>query len=605
MPRGSRTRDEGRHDRDQDREAQDGQLDAVGGAEADRAGRHQVGQDGGAEQGCEQRAERETGDGERRALDELTRHDACARRAERGSQGGRSSAGQGACEREVRNVQAGEKQAEPRGHAEDEERLAHSSLEAGLAAAAGAELERGREVALHLPLGDAGPAFPLDVGADVAVEPRLELHPGAGRVEAGGQAGEDVERALATIVGCGPRHDLGHHRERHEDVGGVAPIGTAKPGRGDPDDRHRVVVDADPGPEHRRVGAEATSPIVVRESDLRMGALRLVVALVEETADLRPKAKRGEVGAADELRLDELRLVVREEERLRLRAREEVDEHVLVGAQIAKERVRQEAARTDAASDEVTVPVELYDAFGLVDRELAHEGLVREREDRGARSDSERQRDDDDERRHRRAAHLSEREADVTRQVLEPHEAGGLVEALLARGDVPEAATGAGEGLGRLDALFDQLIRLEANVGLDLVAEVRVAAPCLAGTHLAGRSVGVQHPAHRLDQAAPVACLSGELLATARGELVEARAAVVVADAPGGFDVSLGLEPLERGVERAVIDEQDLVRGRLDGPRDALTVLPAEQQRAKDQDVEGALEEGDAVRLVPLGRHST
>ena len=54
-----------------------------------------------------------------------------------------------------------------------------------------------------------------------------------------------------------------------------------------------------------------------------------------------------------------------------------------------------------------------------------------------------------------------------------------------------------------------------------------------------------------------------------------------------------------------MIDQQRVFGLLLDGARDALAVLRAEDQHAKDQEVERALEQRDAVRLGRSGRHST
>ena len=50
-----------------------------------------------------------------------------------------------------------------------------------------------------------------------------------------------------------------------------------------------------------------------------------------------------------------------------------------------------------------------------------------------------------------------------------------------------------------------------------------------------------------------------------------------------------------------MVDEERVAGLLLDGARNSLAVLGAEQQRAEDQQVERALEEGDAVVLVSSG----
>ncbi len=94
-----------------------------------------------------------------------------------------------------------------------------------------------------------------------------------------------------------------------------------------------------------------------------------------------------------------------------------------------------------------------------------------------------------------------------------------------------------------------------------------------------------------------------ELLSSDFRQHVVTRTPVVFAHAPGGADPFLGFQTLERRVERTVVDEKHVV-GRLpDGAGNALPVLFTEQERPKDQDVEGTLEQGDTI--VGLGCEGT
>src|SRR5262249_27092061 len=102
-------------------------------------------------------------------------------------------------------------------------------------------------------------------------------------------------------------------------------------------------------------------------------------------------------------------------------------------------------------------------------------------------------------------------------------------------------------------------------------------------------------------QAVPATGLPDELVAAGTGQRVKACAPVVRGDAPLGRDPLEGFEPLQRGVERAVVDQQLAAGRRLDRVRDALAGLRAEEQRAEDEHVERALQQRD---LVAVGRAS-
>jgi len=107
----------------------------------------------------------------------------------------------------------------------------------------------------------------------------------------------------------------------------------------------------------------------------------------------------------------------------------------------------------------------------------------------------------------------------------------------------------------------------------------------------ASAELGAKDERDGLGQTPPFAGLFRELLAAAGGELVEARAAIVVGDAPFGAQPSRGLEALESGVERAVVDEQCALRRALNGERDPVAVMSTKRQRSQDEEVECSLKE--------------
>src|SRR6185437_13680313 len=84
----------------------------------------------------------------------------------------------------------------------------------------------------------------------------------------------------------------------------------------------------------------------------------------------------------------------------------------------------------------------------------------------------------------------------------------------------------------------------------------------------AGRSAGGQNPFDGGHIAAPRLGLRAERSPALRGEPVVAGAAVVLRRAPFGADPPLELEPLERGVERPLVDVEHAARELLDALAD-------------------------------------
>ena len=79
-------------------------------------------------------------------------------------------------------------------------------------------------------------------------------------------------------------------------------------------------------------------------------------------------------------------------------------------------------------------------------------------------------------------------------------------------------------------------------------------------------------------------------------EPVVLRPAAQLRDGPLGFDPALVLEAMERRVERALVDLQDVLGDLLDALRDRPAVQRAGLQRPEDEQVEGARKKvGDRV----------
>ena len=115
----------------------------------------------------------------------------------------------------------------------------------------------------------------------------------------------------------------------------------------------------------------------------------------------------------------------------------------------------------------------------------------------------------------------------------------------------------------------------------------------------------MQNQSHRSRQPLPFGGLFYELLASLSSQRIEARLTVILANAPLGADPLLVFKALESKIERTMINEKDLFRLTLYGARYALPVTRAEHEGFENEQVERALQEGDAIVGIVLGRHPT
>ena len=119
-------------------------------------------------------------------------------------------------------------------------------------------------------------------------------------------------------------------------------------------------------------------------------------------------------------------------------------------------------------------------------------------------------------------------------------------------------------------------------------------------------SLRSEHPHDRGGDAPPLAFLANELASALARQRVEPRLAVVLRRSPVRLDELTLFQPLQRRIERPVIDDQDVVGLVLNRARDGLSVLRAEDERAQDQQVERALQVRGVLAVGPLSdRHST
>jgi hypothetical protein len=105
------------------------------------------------------------------------------------------------------------------------------------------------------------------------------------------------------------------------------------------------------------------------------------------------------------------------------------------------------------------------------------------------------------------------------------------------------------------------------------------------------RPMAAGHPA-------PPAGFVSQMLAPLGCEGVEPGLAIIRRDAPFGFDPPLRFHALQCRIQRAMVHQESLVGIRLDRARDSLSVLRPEDEDAKDQEVEGALQQGEAALFI-------
>src|SRR6185295_15713056 len=100
-----------------------------------------------------------------------------------------------------------------------------------------------------------------------------------------------------------------------------------------------------------------------------------------------------------------------------------------------------------------------------------------------------------------------------------------------------------------------------------------------------------EKPGHQRHGRFPALCLFVNLLAAARGELVELRLAVALRDAPARLDAAPVLEAKEGWIQRALIQVEQALRHLLDPFRQAKPVLRTHRvQRPEHHEIERALE---------------
>src|SRR5260221_410039 len=101
----------------------------------------------------------------------------------------------------------------------------------------------------------------------------------------------------------------------------------------------------------------------------------------------------------------------------------------------------------------------------------------------------------------------------------------------------------------------------------------------------------IEYAADRGDQAIELLTLGSELFAAGRSQRVKARAAIVFRRAPFALHPAFEQQALQRGIQRALADLQDVFGEHAQALRDAVAMLLAAGERLQDQQVERAGQE--------------
>ena len=200
-------------------------------------------------------------------------------------------------------------------------------------------------------------------------------------------------------------------------------------------------------------------------------------------------------------------------------------------------------------------------------------------------------------------------ERDVAPQGLGAREADGGADVLADAVGRTEAQPRLARGLRLAGAVAARGLRAHLEVMAQLLLEVAVELrPAEEQDETApergrpGAHAVSMHARDRRGEGAPAPLLGLEPPPAAHGEAVEARTAVVLREAPLRAHLPRDLEASQRGVERALLDAQHLLRGALDVLRDPPPVVLAAVERPQDQHVERALHQLAGEPLSPLAR---
>src|SRR5688500_2990821 len=117
------------------------------------------------------------------------------------------------------------------------------------------------------------------------------------------------------------------------------------------------------------------------------------------------------------------------------------------------------------------------------------------------------------------------------------------------------------------------------------------------------RSGRIHDSTDGVDEPGPAVLLAYELLLTGRGQLVIPRPLVGLAQAPFRLQPATLHQTMQRRIERAGLDLQQIIRLRADRLTNAVAMVRSPLQGSKNEHVEGSLEELQ-VLVVSVFGHS-
>ena len=242
------------------------------------------------------------------------------------------------------------------------------------------------------------------------------------------------------------------------------------------------------------------------------------------------------------------------------------------------------------------------EAVGFGVRKPLDENAVDDAEDGAVGADAEGQRQRDDDGEGGIGPQLPEGIAEILQGVLDETGASGFAAVFADLLVAAEGETGAaarfGFGKAGLPELLDFVVEVKAELVVELAfdgAAAKESAQAITQIIPHGDASGAfENLGDGGGELVPAFGLGFELLSAAASELVVFGAAVVVGGAPFGLDPATALEAVKGGIERTLLDAEDVARYLLDALGDGPAVLRAEGKSLEDEQVEGALRKVDA-----------
>ncbi len=237
----------------------------------------------------------------------------------------------------------------------------------------------------------------------------------------------------------------------------------------------------------------------------------------------------------------------------------------------------------------------------------AKEEQAVQREHRSNQPKAEGDRGDDGERGEGSAAERAERVEDVARQVIDETGASRVATLVGGKRHRAEARDRPGASVDGTQAGGDVLLCLAFDMERELLVELAFDAAAepptreSAGTDRGdscGHASFITRPM-AVDMRSQLAGFHRQLPAPGGREPVVLGPPAQLRDSPFGFDPALMLEAMERRVERALVDLQDILRDLLDPLRNRPAMERLGLQRAQDEQVKGTgSRSGTVCRLM-------